>query len=74
MDFCIIETTNGAFEVIATGLSFVDSTNQAMTLEFNLGGRFLAVAEEHSTPAAYAAWRDEGKRNYDPTQGGWAFL
>lgn len=71
---CIIDMTNGAFDIVAHGLTFVDATNQAMTLEYQIGGKFRQVFDTNATREAYAAWQNEASRNYDPSQGGWAFL
>lgn len=47
----LIETTNGKFEVIATGMSYVDAENQAMFLEAYEEGTFRAAMQD--TKEAY---------------------
>lgn len=67
----IIDRTNGAWELVASGLTFVDATNQAMTLEWQLDGSFVAVRDDLITRDAYDAYQ---RVPTDWTQGGWAFL
>ena len=67
----IVETTGGGFEVVASGLTWVDAVNQAMTLEWNVGGVFREVPDGQ-TAEEYAAARLQ--LSACPVQADWAYL
>ena len=60
----LIDMTNGAFEVIATGLSFVDATNEAMFLEAYENGRFRAVRASIESNEAWNVWQNEAAEGH----------
>ncbi len=64
--------TRGAFEIVARNLSWVDATNQAMSLEYQVGGEFTSTSCD--TKEEYDAWRAAAKNNQCPVQHAWANL
>lgn len=58
----LIEMTDGKFEVIAHGLSFVEACNQAMFLETYEGGTFREVRAEITSTDAFNAWQHEASQ------------
>lgn len=69
----IVETTGGKFDVIASGLSWVDAMNQTMALEVNVGGTFRECPDD-MTAEQFAEWKRSASNNSCPVQADWAYL
>ncbi len=70
----IVDLTNGGFEIVASNLTWADASNQAMTLSFNLDGRFREVSMGIDTLADYRAYQNGGRNNQCEVQRSWAYL
>ncbi len=54
----LIETTNGKFEVIATGMSYVQAENQAMFLQTFEAGTFRAIKADIKSADELRDWQN----------------
>lgn len=72
--FQIVDLSNGGFEVVASNLTWADACNQAMTLSFNLNGKFRGVSMDITNIADYRADQNYANNNSCEVQASWAYL
>lgn len=72
--FQIVDLSNGGFEIVASNLTWVDATNQAMTLSYNLDAKFREVPMDIKNVEDYRAEQRNAGNNRCKVQSDWAYL